>query len=177
MSASGKILSQAALADRVRSLQRRGKKVVFTNGCFDLLHAGHVRYLQAARRLGDALVVAVNSDASVARLKGPSRPLTPGRQRLEVLAALECVDFVCLFGDETPRRLIAKLSPDVLVKGGDWPVEKIVGRETVEARGGHVLSIPLVKGISTTELIRRIRGSRFPGNCRGASGARRRERG
>ncbi len=157
MSSAGKILSQTALAGRVRRLQRQGKKVVFTNGCFDLLHIGHVRYLETARGLGDVLVVAVNSDSSVARLKGPPRPLTPQRHRLAILAALECVDFVCLFGDRTPQRLIGRVAPDVLVKGGDWPVEAIVGRETVESRGGRVLSIPLVKGISTTELIRRLR--------------------
>ena len=153
-----KILTQSALALEVRRLQARGGKAVFTNGCFDLLHAGHVRYLQAARSLGEALIVAVNSDASVGRIKGPSRPLTPERQRLEVIAALECVTWTCLFGEDTPLRLIRKVGPDILVKGGDWPVEKIVGREDVESRGGRVLSIPLVKGISTTEIIEIIQG-------------------
>ena len=151
-----KIVSQRALAERVRALQARGEKVVFTNGCFDLLHAGHVSYLQAARRLGDFLVVGLNSDNSVRRIKGSGRPLTPEKERLAVLASLECVGGLCLFGDDTPLRLIGKIQPDILVKGGDWPVEKIVGRETVEARGGTVLSIPLLPGISTTAIISRI---------------------
>ena len=134
--------------------------MVFTNGCFDLLHVGHVRYLNEARRLGDALAVGVNSDASVRRIKGKGRPVTPERQRLEVLAALECVDWVCLFGADTPLALITKTAPDVLVKGGDWAVEKIVGRDVVEARGGRVLSIPLSRGASTTGTLGRIRGGR-----------------
>jgi D-beta-D-heptose 7-phosphate kinase/D-beta-D-heptose 1-phosphate adenosyltransferase len=132
--------------------------VVFTNGCFDLLHVGHVRYLQAARELGDALVVGVNSDASVRRLgKGHGRPVTPERERAEVLAALGCVDYVTIFGAPTPLALIRKVRPDVLVKGGDWPVERIVGREVVEARGGRVLSIPLVPGKSTTAILKKVR--------------------
>lgn len=155
-SPDGKVLTQAGAARRAGALQARGGTVVFTNGCFDLLHAGHVRYLRAARRLGDALVVGVNSDASVRRIKGPGRPLTPEKQRLEVLAALECVSWVCLFGDNTPLRLIRRIGPDVLVKGGDWPVERIVGRDVVEERGGRVLSIPLYRGVSTTGIIRNI---------------------
>jgi D-beta-D-heptose 7-phosphate kinase/D-beta-D-heptose 1-phosphate adenosyltransferase len=151
-----KILGKAPLAEAVRGLQRDGKKVVFTNGCFDLLHVGHVRYLQQARALGDALVVGVNSDASVHALKGPGRPLTPARERAEILAALACVDYVTVFGASTPLALIRALGPDVLVKGGDWPVEKIVGRAVVEARGGRVLAIPFVKNRSTTALIGRI---------------------
>lgn len=154
-----KIVGREELVRAVRTLQRAGKKVVFTNGCFDLLHVGHVRYLQEARALGDALVVGVNSDASVHRLKGPGRPLTPARERAEVLAALACVDYVTIFGGETPRRLIAAVQPDVLVKGGDWPIETIVGREVVEARGGRVVSLPFVKGRSTTATIARIRGT------------------
>jgi len=150
-------MTQAAVAGQVRRLQAGGGKAVFTNGCFDLLHAGHVRYLREARSLGDALVVAVNSDASVRVIKGPTRPLTPERRRLEVLAALESVTWLCLFGDGTPLRLIRKIGPDVLVKGGDWPVENIVGREVVEGRGGKVLSIPLLPGVSTTALIEKIR--------------------
>jgi D-beta-D-heptose 7-phosphate kinase/D-beta-D-heptose 1-phosphate adenosyltransferase len=157
-----KIVGREALVAAVRGLQRAGKKVVFTNGCFDLLHVGHVRYLQEARALGDALVVGVNSDASVRGLKGPGRPLTPARDRAEVLAALACVDYVTVFPGATPQRLIAAVQPDVLVKGGDWPVEKIVGREVVEARGGRVLSIPFVKGRSTTATIERIRGVGAP---------------
>jgi len=140
-------------------LRAAGKRIVFTNGCFDLLHVGHVRYLQEARALGDALVVGVNSDASVRRLKGPGRPFTQARERAEVLAALACVDYVTVFAGETPQRLIAAVQPDVLVKGGDWPIEKIVGREIVEARGGRVLALPFVKGRSTTATIRRIRGA------------------
>ncbi|HEY6000183.1 MAG TPA: D-glycero-beta-D-manno-heptose 1-phosphate adenylyltransferase [bacterium] len=156
-----KITTRKALAAAVRRLQAAGKKVVFTNGCFDLLHVGHVRYLQEAGALGDALVVAVNSDASVRRLdKGPGRPLNPARDRAEVLAALACVDYVTVFGEATPQRLIAAVQPDVLVKGGDWPVEKIVGRETVEARGGRVVSIPLVKNRSTTATIAKIRSAK-----------------
>ena len=148
-------MSQANLAREVKKVQARGRKVVFTNGCFDLLHVGHVRYLQAARRLGDTLVIAVNSDASVRRIKGPDRPINSERHRLEVLAALECVTWLCLFGEETPLRLIRKIGPDILVKGGDWPVEKIVGGAVVTERGGRVLTIPLVRGTSTTELIRK----------------------
>jgi len=131
---------------------------VFTNGCFDLLHVGHVRYLQQARELGDALVVGVNSDASVRRLnKGPGRPITPARERAEILAALACVDFVTIFGAATPLRLIRTLGPDVLVKGGDWALDAIVGREVVESRGGRVVAIPFVKNRSTTATIGKIR--------------------
>jgi D-beta-D-heptose 7-phosphate kinase/D-beta-D-heptose 1-phosphate adenosyltransferase len=158
-----KILTQAELAAAVRRLQQAGRKVVFTNGCFDLLHVGHVRYLQTARSLGDALVIGVNADSSVRRLKGPSRPLTPERERAEILAALACVDYVTIFAAETPLALIRKVQPDLLVKGGDWPVEKIVGREVVAARGGRVLSIPLVPGASTTGIVAKIEGrSRKP---------------
>jgi len=160
-----KIVGLDALVDAVRSLQRAGKKVVFTNGCFDLLHIGHVRYLQEAQALGDALVVGVNSDASVRRLKGPGRPLTPARERAEILAALACVDFVTVFGAATPLQLIRALGPDVLVKGGDWPVDTIVGREVVEGRGGKVLAIPFVKNKSTTAVIRKIRGGSTSGTA------------
>jgi D-beta-D-heptose 7-phosphate kinase/D-beta-D-heptose 1-phosphate adenosyltransferase len=152
-----KIVGLNPLVDAVRNLQRAGKKVVFTNGCFDLLHIGHVRYLQEAQALGDALVVGVNSDASVRRLKGPGRPLTPAKERAEILAALACVDFVTVFGAATPLQLIRALGPDVLVKGGDWPVDTIVGREVVEGRGGKVLAIPFVKNKSTTAVIRKIK--------------------
>ena len=153
-----KIVGRETLVEAVRSLRAAGKKVVFTNGCFDLLHVGHVRYLQEARELGDALVVGVNSDASVRRLKGRGRPLTPARERAEILAALACVDFVTIFGAATPLQLIRAVQPDVLVKGGDWAVDAIVGREVVEGRGGKVVAIPFVKGRSTTGLIARIRG-------------------
>jgi len=155
-----KILTQTALAQAARKVQSGGGKVVFTNGCFDLLHVGHIRYLNAARRLGDALAVAVNSDASVRSIKGKGRPVTSERQRLEVLASLECVDWVCLFGADTPLALIVKAGPDILVKGGDWPVAKIVGRDAVERSGGKVLSIPLSRGISTTGILRKIRRGR-----------------
>lgn len=154
-----KIQGRESLVEAVRSLQRAGKKVVFTNGCFDLLHIGHVRYLQQARELGDALVVGVNADASVRRLKGPERPLTPARERAEILAALACVDFVTIFGAATPLQLIRAVGPDVLVKGGDWPVERIVGRDVVESRGGKVVAIPFVKNRSTTAVIGKIRSA------------------
>ncbi len=137
-----------------------GARVVFTNGCFDLLHVGHVRYLQAARALGDILVVGVNSDASVQGLdKGSGRPVVPDSQRMEVLSALSCVDYVVKFEEPDPLRLIETIRPDVLVKGGDWPVDRIAGRDSVKARGGAVVSIPLVPDISTSRLIERIRQS------------------
>jgi rfaE bifunctional protein nucleotidyltransferase chain/domain len=142
---------------RIREeLRASGEKLVFTNGCFDLLHPGHVRYLARARALGDRLVVAVNTDASVAKLKGRGRPLVPLDERMEVLAALEVVDYVLSFEEETPARVIREIVPDVLVKGGDWPKEKIVGRDTVESVGGKVLSLPFAPGYSTTNIIDRI---------------------
>jgi rfaE bifunctional protein nucleotidyltransferase chain/domain len=146
------------LAERAR-LRQAGRRVVFTNGCFDLLHPGHVRYLQQARALGDALIVALNSDRGVRELKGPARPILREQERAEVIAALACVDYVLIFDEPTPQRVIATLLPDVLVKGGDWSVENIVGREEVEAAGGQVLSLPLVDGVSTSEVIQRILGS------------------
>ncbi len=137
--------------------KRNGRRIVFTNGCFDLLHPGHIGSLEQARALGDALVVGLNSDASVRQLKGPGRPVLPERERAEILAALECVDAVVVFDEPTPREVIARLLPDVLVKGGDWPGDQIVGREEVEAAGGCVVSIPVVPGYSTTEILRKIR--------------------
>ena len=131
--------------------------MVFTNGCFDVLHVGHVRSLEQARDLGDRLVVAVNSDASVLRLKGAGRPVVPARQRVEVLAALACVDWVVVFGQSTPLSLIRALRPDVLAKGGDWPREAIVGREEVEGWGGRVVRLPEVPGVRTTAILRRAR--------------------
>jgi len=131
---------------------------VFTNGCFDLLHAGHVRYLAAARALGDILVVGLNDDAAIERLKGPGRPIMRLAERAEVLTALAAVDHVIVFAEDTPLSLIVALEPDVLVKGGDWALDDIVGRAEVERRGGRVERIPLVPGLSTTELIRRVRG-------------------
>jgi D-beta-D-heptose 7-phosphate kinase/D-beta-D-heptose 1-phosphate adenosyltransferase len=144
----------------LQAARTQGKRIVFTNGCFDLMHVGHTRYLQAAKELGDLLVVAVNSDASVRSLnKTPDRPIVLEAQRAEVVAALGCVDHVILFDEPDPQSLIAALQPDVLVKGGDWAVERIVGREIVESRGGVVRTIPLVPGVSTTSLIERIRST------------------
>ena len=137
--------------------KRAGEAVVFTNGCFDLLHAGHARYLRLARELGDHLVVGLNSDDSVRRLKGEGRPLTPEVERAEILAALEPVDAVTLFAEDTPLDLIRALLPDILVKGGDWRLEAIVGRAEVEAAGGKVLTIPLVPGRSTSGIVERAR--------------------
>jgi D-glycero-beta-D-manno-heptose 1-phosphate adenylyltransferase len=145
-----------ALVSRVRV---GGGTIVFTNGVFDLVHPGHVRYLQAARGLGDALVVGVNSDHSVRANKGPSRPLNPEAERAEVLVALQCVDCAVVFEEETPHALITRLQPDVLVKGADWADDNIVGRDVVEARGGRVVRMPLEAGFSTTELIRRASAS------------------
>ena len=133
-----------------------GERIVFTNGVFDLLHRGHVEYLEEARALGDRLVVGVNSDASVRRIKGPERPLVPGEERAELLEALACVDLAMLFDEDTPERLIREVKPDVLAKGGDWTPDRIVGREFVESRGGRVVSVPLREGLSTTALIERI---------------------
>ena len=155
---SVKVLTRDQLAPLLCTAQTQGKRIVFTNGCFDLMHIGHTRYLQAAKDLGDLLVVGVNRDASVKILnKAPDRPIVSDAQRAEVIAALGCVDYVILFNEPDPHSLIAALQPDVLVKGGDWPVERIVGREIVEARGGIVKTIPLVPDISTTSLIQRIR--------------------
>lgn len=147
-----------ALAAAVERARAAGKRVVFTNGCFDLLHAGHVRLLQAAKAEGDLLVVALNTDASVKRLKGPGRPRLAEGERARVMAALECVDLVTLFDEDTPLRLIERLAPDVLVKGGDWGLGRIVGEEIVAARGGRVVAFPVVDGKSTTALIEKARG-------------------
>jgi rfaE bifunctional protein nucleotidyltransferase chain/domain len=144
-------------AARLHEWRAEGARVVFTNGVFDLLHRGHVEYLEESAALGDRLVVAINDDASVRRLKGPSRPLVPAAERAALLAALECVDLVLVFEEDTPGRLIEEVAPDVLVKGGDWSVDRIVGRESVEARGGTVLNVPLREGLSTTALLERIR--------------------
>ena len=155
-----KMTTREELAPVLTALQERGKKIVFTNGCFDLMHVGHTRYLQSARALGDILVVGVNTDASVQALqKGTDRPIVPDHQRAEVIAALACVDYVVLFAEPDPKNLIMLLEPDVLVKGDDWPLDQIVGRDVVEGRGGTVTTIPLVPGISTTMLIQRIRST------------------
>lgn len=142
--------------------KRNGRKVVFTNGCFDLLHPGHIRGFEQARQLGDALIVGLNSDASVRQLKGPTRPVIPEQERAEILSALEAVDAVVIFNELTPREVIARLLPDVLVKGGDWSGDQIVGREEVEAAGGRVVSIPFVPGYSTTTILNKIRGAASP---------------
>lgn len=155
-----KTLNEAcALRDGLKQCARR---LVFTNGCFDLLHPGHVRYLAAARELGDHLLVAVNSDRSVGANKGPMRPVQPQLVRAEMLAALESVDTVIIFDEETPLRVIEALRPDVLVKGGDWKEKDIVGADVVKSGGGSVTSIPFEEGFSTTSLIARIRGLQFP---------------
>jgi len=155
-----KVIARDQLVPLLQAARDQGKRIVFTNGCFDLMHVGHTRYLQAARDLGDLLVVGVNSDESVRILnKAPDRPVVSESQRAEVVAALGSVDYVVLFNEPDPRNLIAALQPDVLVKGGDWAVERIVGREIVEARGGTVRTIPLVPGVSTTSIIQRIRST------------------
>lgn len=152
-----KIKSTPELIGRLAKHRADGQRIVFTNGCFDLLHVGHTRYLQAARDLGDLLVVGVNSDASVRSLKkGPGRPIVQEGERAEVVAALGCVDYVVLFPEADPGALIRAVQPDVLVKGGDWPADRIVGRDTVEARGGRVVTIPLIPDVSTTRLIEHI---------------------
>jgi D-glycero-beta-D-manno-heptose 1-phosphate adenylyltransferase len=151
------VLSLDEAAALVAGLQAAGKTVVFTNGVFDLLHPGHVRYLRAARAEGDALVVAVNSDRSVRANKGPGRPLTPESERAEIVAALDGVDGVLIFDQETPHAVISRLQPDVLVKGADWPADQIVGRDVLEARGGRVVRIPVEAGYSTSSMVERIR--------------------
>jgi D-beta-D-heptose 7-phosphate kinase/D-beta-D-heptose 1-phosphate adenosyltransferase len=138
--------------------KRNGKRVVFTNGCFDVLHPGHIRSLEAARGLGDCLIVGLNGDESVRALKGPGRPVIPADERAEILASLECVDAVVVFEDLTPQKVIASLLPDVLAKGADWPGNQIVGREEVEGAGGKVVLVEVFQGYSTTEILKRIRG-------------------
>lgn len=152
----GKVLSRATLVKTRRVLRRQGKKVVFTNGTFDILHRGHVEYLAKAKKLGDVLVVGLNSDASINRIKGPKRPINPGRDRAAVLSALSSVDYVCFFPEDTPGNLIAKVIPDVLVKGADWNLDSIVGRDVVEKNGGVVKTISLTSGRSSTNVIQRV---------------------
>jgi D-beta-D-heptose 7-phosphate kinase/D-beta-D-heptose 1-phosphate adenosyltransferase len=154
---TGKILSEdSLLAERAR-LRSSGRKLVFTNGVFDILHVGHVRYLAEARSLGDALVVAINSDASVRALKGAGRPLMNENERAEILAALRAASYVTIFDDVSPRSLIARLLPDVLVKGGDYALDEIHGREEVETAGGRVVSLPFVEGVSSSAIIERMK--------------------
>ena len=154
---AGLVFSRDAAAAFARDVQSRGGTVVFTNGVFDLLHPGHVRYLEEARELGDALIIGVNSDRSVRRNKGEERPIVPEGERAELLAALCCVDGVVVFDEETPHAIISAIQPDVLVKGADWGPDNIVGRDVVEARGGRVVRVQLSEGLSTTELIGRVR--------------------
>jgi D-beta-D-heptose 7-phosphate kinase/D-beta-D-heptose 1-phosphate adenosyltransferase len=151
-----KIKSLPQLQKAIRSLKSQRKRIVFTNGCFDLLHYGHVKYLQDARNKGDALIVAVNSDASVRKLKGKSRPIVPEKDRARVIAGLASVDFVVIFNQDTPLTVIQALKPDILVKGADWNPNAIVGKDFVESYAGKVTTIQFVKGLSTTNLIRKI---------------------
>ncbi len=153
---SGRILSRDELLKTAVKLKAEGKTLVFTNGCFDLLHPGHIRYLEKARALGDALIVGLNSDRSVKQMKGPTRPIFPEAERAEILAALESVDYVTVFDEATPQELIASLAPHVLVKGGDWDANEIVGRKEVEAAGGRVVSIEHHAGHSTSDLVETI---------------------
>lgn len=152
----GTIVSLAELQPVREQLRAAGQTVVFTNGCFDLLHPGHVRYLQQARALGDVLIVALNSDHAVQALKGKTRPILKEHERAEVMAALGCVDYVLIFDDISPQATIAALLPDILVKGGDWGVEQIIGAEEVTAAGGQVMSLSFIEGVSTSEVIARI---------------------
>ncbi len=151
-----RIGSLEEISTQVRQLQKSGKKVVFTNGCFDILHPGHIDLLRRARALGDIVVVAINSDQSVTRMKGPKRPIVPENERAELLAGLETVGLVCSFDEDTPLQAILEIRPDVLVKGADWGLEGIVGRREVEGWGGKVVALPLVKGHSTTGIVDRV---------------------
>ncbi len=149
-------VSLKRLLAELEPLRRKGRKVVFTNGCFDIIHAGHVRYLTRARSLGDILVVGLNSDSSVRSIKGRERPIVPEKERAEVLGALRCVDYVVIFNEPTPLKLITSLKPDILVKGSDWAAHEIVGGDVVKKSGGRVSRIRLLKGRSTTNIIRKI---------------------
>lgn len=157
---NGKILSIDELREERARLRVAGKRLVFTNGCFDILHVGHVRYLAAARALGDALLVAINSDRSVRELKGAGRPVVNESERAEMLSALSAVDYVTIFDANSPRALITEVLPDILVKGGDYQLDEIHGREEVEAAGGRVLSLPFVEGASTTSIIERLKAAK-----------------
>jgi D-beta-D-heptose 7-phosphate kinase/D-beta-D-heptose 1-phosphate adenosyltransferase len=151
-----KIKERKELLRIIKTLKAKGNRIVFTNGCFDLLHIGHIRYLEKARTLGDILVVGVNSDSSVRKLKGSKRPVLPVKERAEILSGLECVDYITIFDEIDPLKLITSLKPNVLVKGGDWTKEQIVGREVVERSGGEVVIIPFIRGASTSNLIETI---------------------
>ena len=149
--------TRADAASFAESRRHAGRRVVFTNGVFDIIHPGHIRYLQQARALGDLLIVGINADASVRRNKGPHRPITPEDERAEIVAAFDCVDAVVVFGEDTPAEIIGAIQPDVLVKGADWAEDAIVGRDTVEARGGRVVRMPIEQGFSTTAIIEKIK--------------------
>ena len=159
--ASDKIKPSSKIGPILAEFKKAKKKSVMTNGCFDLIHPGHIRYLKKARRYGDLLLVALNSDSSVNLMKGPGRPIFSLQERCEIVASLECVDLVTSFREKTPACLIQKLLPDVLIKGGDWPLDKIVGKTEVEQSGGKVISVPFEEGYSTTSLIEKIRNSSF----------------
>lgn len=152
-----KLKSLSAIGGIVSRLRRRGKKIVFTNGCFDIIHVGHVDYLSRARDLGDILVIGLNSDSSVRRLKGRGRPINKEKDRALILSALSFVDYIVIFGDDTPGDLIKKIKPDILVKGGDWKIKEIVGADFVSSYGGRVTTIPFVKGYSTTSVVERMK--------------------
>jgi len=176
---SAKIKPLAALERLREDLRKQGKTVVFTNGCFDLVHAGHIRLFEKAKSCGDVLIVALNSDSSVRKIKGPARPLFPLSERFEVLAAIDVIDYLTSFSEETPRKIISALVPDVLVKGGDWGAGEIVGRAEVEAAGGKVVRAPYLRGHSSTNLIEKIiensrkrRPAGRPGKRRGGEGVR-----
>ena len=158
MKSSKKIISHSSITLLARRLRRSGKKIVFTNGCFDLLHAGHVTYLEKARGLGDVLILGLNTDRSVRKIKGPKRPVNSERDRLRVMAALQAVDYVTLFSEPTPLHLICRVRPQVLVKGADWKKEEIVGAKEVESWGGKIKRIRLVPGRSTTRLLKKLGG-------------------
>ena len=154
---SDKIKTQKELKRTIAYLRKQGKKIVFTNGCFDILHYGHIKYLQDAKGLADVLVLGLNSDSSVKKIKGSARPINKQLDRARVLSALSCVDYLTIFSEDTPLKLIRLIQPDVLVKGGDWQAEKIVGADFVKSRGGKVMAIPYIKGYSTTQQIKKIR--------------------
>jgi D-beta-D-heptose 7-phosphate kinase/D-beta-D-heptose 1-phosphate adenosyltransferase len=152
-----KILERNVLKNKLEELRQKGKKIAFTNGCFDILHAGHIRYLREAKKTADVLVLALNSDSSVRAIKGEKRPLMSEEERAEILAALEFIDFVTIFQELTPLELINYLKPDILIKGGDWPEEKVIGREEIKKWGGRVAIIPEVEGKSTTNIVEKIK--------------------
>ena len=157
---AARVLTEIQVAALVAEVRRTGRRIVFTNGVFDLLHPGHVRYLEEARALGDLLIVGLNADDSVRHSRGPGRPITPQDERAEVLAALAAVDAVVVFPEDTPADIIRRIEPDILVKGADWPADQIVGRDIVEARGGRVVVVPVEPGYSTASIVERIRSAR-----------------